>query len=280
MKNFRKDYIAIAITAIFAAFCVSVNIIALSSCSSFNPGSFGKIMNLSAPVEQMIRAYYGLSQDDFITLEMVNGITSLTVTINTTYENHILADFIVNGDEGYAKALPDFALSKYWNNSIQPAIDEAADKVNETSYVDLDGKVVDALFKKKIEAFYCEKDPCYPELTDRARQEMFLMYPDLKVKGKLFIFDPYSTEREKKVLYKCFDEAGLIDAWEVDSEAFDALQFAYFNNLKEIEFIGFTPVNYIFPSGVEVTVKDNNSDDEPISINDDGTVITSEETTI
>lgn len=254
MKNFKKNYIASLITVLFAAVCVSVNIFALSSCSAFVPENFGSMIKLSKPVEQMLRTYYGLGQEDKITAEMVDGITSLTVSINTIYEDHILADFIVNGDEGYAKALPLFAISEYWNNNIQPAIDEANNKANETAAIAPDGKAVKPTFKQKIEAFYCLKDPDMPDLTERARQEMLIMHPYVKEKGGLYVFDPYASEREIKAIYKCFDEAGLIDMWEVDSAEFDASQFAYFNKLTEIKFVGFTPVNYTFPSDVKVTV--------------------------
>ncbi|MBQ2707059.1 MAG: M56 family metallopeptidase, partial [Clostridia bacterium] len=98
MKNYRKDRLATVITGAFTAVCAAANILALSSCSGITPGALSGAIDLTPPVEQMVRAHYGLSADDFITPEMVDGITSLKVEVNEQYANHILVDFTVNGN--------------------------------------------------------------------------------------------------------------------------------------------------------------------------------------
>ncbi|MBQ8510316.1 MAG: M56 family metallopeptidase [Clostridia bacterium] len=254
MKNFRKNSIIIVFIALFALLCVVSNVLVLSSCSGITPGSIMSSMNFSEPVEEMLRAYYGLGDDDIITPDMVDSITSLKITANEFYANHTLADFVVNGDEGYAEALPTYVLKSRWDAHIEPILDELTAQENETSYVNEKGKTVTSSAAHKFHAFYCLKDPTDPELTNRAAVEMMATYPELKDKGALYIFDPYASDREINAMYQVADKAGLVDVWDVGGKVFDASSFAYFTNLREIEFVGFTPINYDFPSGVKVTV--------------------------
>ncbi len=254
MKGFRKDRNAVIAATLFVSLCAGMNLLALSSCTSFDPGYFSLSSELSEPVELMVRSYYGLSEDDYITPEMLDGITSLEIIANSTLEGHILADFTVNGEEGYSQAVPKFALQNYWDSIIRPRIEEVADSVDETSYYAANGKLVTAVFDDKIFAFYALKDPYDHRLTERAVEEMELTYPAIREKGSLYVFDPYSSEREVKTIYDCFDDAGLLDGWTIDAEVFDASSLAYFTNLKEVSFVGFTPVNYDFPETVKLTV--------------------------
>ncbi|MGN1128327.1 MAG: hypothetical protein ACI4T6_05155, partial [Candidatus Flemingiibacterium sp.] len=186
-------------------------------------------------------------------------ITTLTIKADKTCDGHILADFTVNGEEGYARAVPALALMNYWDSCIQPKVEEAVDLSNETSYYNDDGKLIKAVFGDKIFAFYCLKDPYDPELTERAAEEIKLTYPVIREKGSLYIFDPYSSEREIQTIYNCFDNAGLLDPWDIGSESFDASCLQYFRNLREVTFVGFKPVNYDFPA--EVTLNEEPYDE-------------------
>ena len=260
MKNYRKDRLATVITGAFTAVCAAANILALSSCSGITPGALSGAIDLTPPVEQMVRAHYGLSADDFITPEMVDGITSLKVEVNEQYANHILVDFTVNGNGfdtdfyGYARALPLISYQNYFDSTILPAVEEYSEIANETTYVNEKGKLVENTDYQKIRAFYQLKDPNEPLLTDRARHELLATFPILEETGPLYYFDPFSSDRERTAIYQILDRAGLVEPWELDSYAFDASSFAYFTNLAEIEFVGLTPVSYDFPASVKVSV--------------------------
>lgn len=255
MKNYRKNHTLTALLAAAAITMGAANMLALSSCTSVSAEQFTNQLELSPSVERMIRAYLGLGENDFITAEMLDGITSLTIKADKTYSGHILADFTVNGEEGYARAVPSLALTKYWDSCIQPKIDEAVDIANETSYYNEEGELIKATFGDKIFAFYCLKDPYDHRLTERAAEEIKLTYPVIREKGSLYIFDPYSSEREIQAIYGCFDKAGLLDPWDIGSESFDASCLQYFPNLEEVTFIGFKPVNCDFPADVTVNEK-------------------------
>ena len=258
MKNFRKCHTTLAVTAAIAITMGAANLFALSSCGSLNPGSFQNSLGLSEPVEMMLRAYFGLSEDDFITVDMLDKVTTLTISANKTVEGHVLADFVVNGEAGYAQAVPTLALANYWDTCVAPKVDEAVAKADETSYYNEEGKLIRAVFGDKINAFYCLKDPYDHTLTERALEEMNLTYPVIREKGSLYIFDPYSSDREIQAIYQCFDKAGLLDPWMVDSDVFDASFLEYFPNLTEVTFVGFKPVNYDFPA--EITVSEEEYD--------------------
>jgi hypothetical protein len=264
MKNYRKDRLATVITGAFTAVCAAANILALSSCSGITPGALSGAIDLTPPVEQMVRAHYGLSEDDFITPEMVDGITSLKVQLDERYENHILVQFTVNGGTDgffdYARALPFIARDNYFESCILPAIEEYSELANETSYVNEKGKLVENRDYDKMQAFYRLCDPDMPGLDARGRAEMLATYPAVEELGALYYLDPYSTDREINALLQILDRAGLIEPWELDSHAFDASSFAYFTNLSEIEFVGLTPVSYDFPASVKVSVNGKDYD--------------------
>lgn len=254
MKNFRKDRLANVITGAFTLICAAANVLALSSCSGITPGSLSAAIDLTPPMEQMVRAHYGLSNDDFITPEMLDGITSLTIKRQDAYENHILVGFDVNGDEygtNNAQALPLKVHANYYESVILPAVQDYTDSAN-SAYLAA-GKVATCVDVQKILAFYQKKDPNDPELTERAYREMLLTFPELENGEPIYLFDIFATERERNAIYQILDRAGLVDPWELESDLFDCSSLAYFSNLTEIEFVGLTPVGYDFPETVKVT---------------------------
>ena len=106
-----------------------------------------------------------------------------------------------------------------------------------------------------MQAFYQLKDPFNPELEPSAVREMIAEVPQC-VETPAYLRDPFASEREIHMLYEILDDAGLLDAWELDSYSFDTTSFAYFENHSEVEFIGLEPVGYDFPDTVKVTVSE------------------------
>ncbi len=246
MKNFRKNTLMTAATAAFAAVCVLLNLFVFSSCSGIMPGALGQTIPLTAPVESMVRSYYGMSNADFITPAQLDGITELTIVANSLPGEHVVADFVVNGDGCQtSSALPPFIHRNRWDSVFAPALEELENSGEAGRKTAM-----------KFRAFYCLKDIYDEELEPEAVEEMKLLFPELEETfgGAAYILDPYSTQREITALHQFIDEMGLLDPWVVDSTEFDASSLAYFPNLAKVTFVGFTPVGYEFPEDVEVNV--------------------------
>lgn len=111
------------LTLLLAMLMGGTNILALSSFGSIRPIQLQGSLELSPSVERMLRAYYGLGEEEFITTEMLDRITTLKISANKSLDGHILADFVVNGEEGYAQAVPALAVAGYWEGCIQPRLD-------------------------------------------------------------------------------------------------------------------------------------------------------------
>ena len=90
------------------------------------------------------------------------------------------------------------------------------------------------------------------------------MFPILNETGALYFFDPYASEREINEILTIYDRMGVADMWEVGSYEFDASSLMYFTNLREVTFVGFTPVNYDFPETIKVTLVDT----QPIEVDE------------
>ena len=263
MKGFRKDRVAGVLTALFCTACAVSSTVALSACSDITPGFFENAIVLDQPVEQMVRAYYGLTLDDFITPDMVDGITQLEVRARESADGKIYAEFVVNGLAGFASPQPNYSKKVYWEDCT--AMAEAI-----TDYEGgADRQRTDL---NKINAFYQLKDPSDPMLTERARAELLAMFPILNETGALYFFDPYASEREINEILTIYDRMGVADLWEVGSYEFDASSLMYFTNLREVTFVGFTPVNYDFPETIKVTLVDT----QPIEVDESGSAETDE----
>ena len=238
MKNYRKDPRAVAVIAAAAVVFSSLNTLTLSSCSGLSPETTEAI-KLSAPVEMMVRAYFGLRAEDQITPELLDKVRTLEIRADKTLSGRILADFVVNGESGYAKAVPPLALTSYWDSCVQPKIDEAAAKIDEISYRGEDGRIVRAAFGGSDSSFYRLETPYDHTLAERALEDLNLTYPVIREKGSLYIFAPCGNERELCAVYERFDAAGLLDPWDVGSEMFDTSCLEYFANLEEVKLTGF-----------------------------------------
>ena len=256
MKSFRKDRVAGILAVLFCVACASSSVFALSACSDITPGFLENAIVLDEPIEQMVRAYYGLTLDDYITPEMVDGIAQLEVRPRESADGKIYAEFVVNGLTGFASPQPMYSKKSYWDDCV--AMAEAL-----TPYEGGDDRKRTDL--NKINAFYQLKDPDEPMLTERARAELLAIFPILNETGALYFFDPYASEREINEILSICDRMGIADLWEVGSYEFDASSLMYFTNLREITFVGFTPVNYDFPDTIKVSLVDTV---EPVETDD------------
>lgn len=228
MKKYKHSLLTLAATSVVAVGMLGTSIAALSSSSMLEVGRFTNTLSLSPSVEIMLRAYYGLSADDFITPELLDGITTLEIRADRTIDEHILAEFVVNGEEGYAKAVPLLALMTYWDSLVRPTIDSMNDSTER------------AFLSEKLTAYYRLESPYDHKLAERALRELSLTYPVIREKGSIYIFDPNISNAELKTVYSQFDELGLLDDWKIDSEIFDTSCLECFRNLKEVKLVGFS----------------------------------------
>ena len=259
MKSFRKDHVAGALAVLFSAVCASSSLFALSACSDITPGLFANAIELDEPVEQMVRAYYGLTSDDIITPEMIDGITQLEISPRESADGKIYAEFVVNGLDGFASPQPRYAKKVYWEDCLADIDSTAAYEGGE------EARTKDY---RKLDAFYLLRDPDDPMLTERARAELLATFPILNETGAFYLFDPYASEREINEILSICDRMGIADLWEVGSYEFDASSLMYFANLREITFVGFTPVNYDFPDTIKVSLVDTL---EPVEVDETNT---------
>lgn len=244
MKNFKKDYPTTALIALFTVISAIFSILALSSCSAIDTNTLGTAIKLSPPVDIMVRAYYGLDSEDYITPEMVDGITSVRVESNTLSTGQTVVYFTVNGDNRFTSPLPTLAKVNYMEQLIMPGIEKYA------------GTVPDDKIAGRFAAYYCIKDINNEELTQSDKNVMLADIPDLEKLGCVYMLDPFSTEREINKLMEHLGAAGLLEPWILSSAEFDASSFGYFENLETVEFVGLSPSGYNFPKDVSVHISD------------------------
>ena len=250
MKNFRKNRAVLCVTAVFTLLCVGANMLAMSSCSGITTSTLGSAIELSPSVDAMVRAYYGLDSDDYITPAMVDAIRSVKVSQNEVTavyrdeqpEAYQLVEFTVNKEPRFTSALPTVAKTKYYDELISSIYEGAKSHNGNTADCD------------RFKAFYTFIDITKPELTADECNKLTAMYPNIEKDLFYYVLDSHISERERIVLYGLMGEYGLLNAWTLKSDEFDASSFGYFENLEEIEFVGVTPVGYDFPDHVRVTV--------------------------
>ncbi len=243
MKNFKRNRAVLVIAALFVTAAALANTLVLSSCSGITTRTLGSAIKLTPQMDIMVRAYYDLDADDYITPEMVDGITSLKIETRPLAEDKTVAVFTVNGDSRFTSPLPALAGKNYYENYLAYEIEKhSADDTDEMP-----------LKHERFHAYYCLKSIDDPELTSEEKAEMLTMHPELEKYGSLYVFDEYTTEREYNYLCRILDESELLDPWIIDSGDFNASSFGYFTNLTEVEFVELTPVGYNFPKSVAVT---------------------------
>lgn len=258
MKNFRGGKLAVVLASIFATCCLGINMFALSCSSTVSISTFGSAMKLSPAFDIMLRAYYDLDADDYITPEMVDGITSIKIGVSREYNDRLLVEFTVNSDGLITRPLPIISQANYTENLLLAAICEHAEN---NPLTDSNGNAVyDLANYKHFKAYYV--------LTDVSHLGHISTGDSSENLGNCYILDKYSTERELDRLHGLLDEAGLLDAWTISSRELDVSSLGYFTNLEEIEFAGLTPIGYEFPENVRViTANEDGVECAPIERN-------------
>lgn len=244
MKNFRKDRLTLVIAAVFVFAAALANTLMLSSCSDITTGTLGTAIELTPQMDIMVRAYYGLDADDYITPEMVDGITSLKIETQTVADDLTVAVFTVNGDSRFTSPLPTLAGKNYYENYLAAEIEKHSTGTSDGIPLKLE----------RFHAFYRFLSLDDPELTSEEKAEMLAMHPELEKHGSLYVFDEHTTEREYDLLCRILDESELLLPWITSSDEFIASSFGYFTNLKEVEFVDLTPIGYDFPESLSLTL--------------------------
>ncbi len=239
MKNYRGGRLMLPIAAAFAAFSIGFNIFTLSLSSNITLSTFGSAIKLSPAFDIMIRAYYDLDSSDYITPEMVDGIKSIKVSVNSDYKNRMLVEFTVNSDSRITRPLPLVSKANYTENLLLAAICEHEESTPKTG---ADSTSYGLSHYNHFKAYYV--------LTDAGN----LNFDETNTVGGCYVLDSGSTERELDKLHHMLDEVGLLDAWTITSTEFDASSLGYFDNLERVEFVGLTPIGYDFPDSVNVII--------------------------
>ncbi len=247
MKNYRGGKLMFPIAAAFAAFCIAFNILTLSVSSNITLSTFGSAIKLSPAFDIMIRAYYDLDSSDYITPEMVDGIKSISVSVNSNYKDRMLVEFTVNSDSRITRPLPLVSRANYTENLMLAAIC----KHEENNLYTNGSAAYNLSHSNHFKAYYVLTDIGILDSDKKASSTS-------AATGDCYVLDSNSTERELDKLHHMFDEVGLLDAWTITSTEFDASSLGYFNNLEKIEFVGLTPVGYDFPDGVKVIISPSN----------------------
>ncbi len=252
MKSYRGGRLMLVLSSVFAAACIALNIFALSCSSTVTLSTFGSAIKLSPAFDIMLRAYYDLDSNDYITPEMVDGIKSISVSVNREYDDRILVEFTVNSDSRITRPLPQISQTNYTENLMLAALWEHGENNPGT---DKNGNsVYDLSHYKHFKAYYV--------LTDISTIEEGSVPDGLK---SCYVLDTMSSDRELDDLHSVLGEVGLLDAWTITSTEFDVSSLGYFTNLESVEFIGLTPVGYEFPTGVKVTVIPSDGTVESVS---------------
>ena len=241
MKNYRGGKLMLALTSIFAALFIAVNILALSCSSTVTLSTFGSAIKLSPAFDIMLRAYYDLDSNDYITPEMVDGIKSISASVIHEYDARMLVEFTVDSDSRITRPLPQVSQANYTENLMLAALWEHGENNPKT---DKNGNAVyDLAHYNHFKAYYV--------LTDISNIGKSDSTDEL---GNCYVLDSKSSDRELDNLHDLLGEVGLLDAWTITSTEFDVSSLGYFTNLEQIEFIGLTPIGYEFPDNVKVII--------------------------
>lgn len=159
-------------------------------------------------LENAVRQYLGLNEDEILTEKMLDGITSITFSLSdfgahlnqTPYEGKTAVKIAFNHG-----ALPGVAEHEDAGYAY-----EAVPRVIRTEYFDVSA-ITDEWLYNKFRSFYTAKDPADPLLTPEGLAEMTARYPNTQA-GALMYLDPMAKPRELKELFAIADEFGLVNA--------------------------------------------------------------------
>jgi hypothetical protein len=224
-------------------------------------------------LDEALRGYYRLTDDDVITQEHIDGITTLEIRLSniniftkdsanelppsqyfedTDFFDGVYIDYIVNGEE--VNAFPKIidavrfkevylrSVNDYYYGNETLTEDEAAHlSDNENPYI-----TTKAAWK--LNAFYAVKDPNDPSLDKQTVELLKLKYPFI-TDYAVAVFDPYVSSREQYFITSYYYSAGLFKNYTIPEGYFDASALKVFTNLRTVTYSGVKPVNESLPVG-------------------------------
>ena len=148
-------------------------------------------------LENAVRQYLGLTEDEPLTEDLLAGITSITFSLSdfgehlnqTPYEGRTAVKIVFNHG-----ALPGVAEPEDIGYAY-----EAVPRVIRTEYFDVSA-ITDEWLYNKFRSFYTVKDPADPLLTPEGVAEMTARFPNTQA-GALTYLDPMAKPRELKELF-------------------------------------------------------------------------------
>ncbi len=247
-KHAKKLY---TLCAGVLALIVGANAALLSSCGFIEASTAGGAADGAAdaeisytydPIDTALRNYFNIPETAEITAEMYGEIDTIDFYIlkatdetaaaeQIVYQTHLDAVFVSVNGANVEHLMPNVLTKAAMESVVLPALDAYDAAVN-------------AVAAQKFRAFYALKDPSDPVLEPRAVAEMYLLFPELEEYGPLYIFDPYTTQREDDHLYQTICDAGIVDTSMLNEAALTA-KVAVNSGLADVE------VRYYTASGID-----------------------------
>lgn len=197
-------------------------------------------------LENALRQYFGLDADDALTADLLEQVTSIRFRLSK-YNGNLEGDLEgLKGLEGKTAVkciindgvLPGAVYSARANEYYGELGYELVPVMVRMKYFDV-SKITDEWDRNKFLAFFTQKDPNDPMLTERAVAEINAMMPNTLVDA-LMVCDPEAKTRELRELANIAVQYGLantdtlIDGMEVPLTAADTERFP---NLETVEFL-------------------------------------------
>lgn len=203
----------------------------------------------SALLDDVIRAYFGVNEDDPITSDMLYGILTLKIEADTS-----LADlFPVDGTDytGAASQLRDkLDDGVYVKLTINgKAIDLLETHVNAERFT---GTIMKALrdysnayddsptyedLCNRWNSYYSLKHTWVPGIPERTREKLYEIYPETNYPD-IYILDPNISDEEKAAMLEIAFAAGLLDNRYLPGAVFDASALEVLPRLMSVEYEG------------------------------------------
>jgi hypothetical protein len=241
----------------------------MSSCGFAIFGSDAVNGTGSVMFDEALRGYYRLTDDDIITQEHIDGITSLVIKLSdinsitdksvteswllgNEFADDIYVDYIINGKE--VNAFPKIIDATRFKEVYLKAVNdyyrgkETLTEEDIERYSNTDNPYITTNAARKLSAFFKVVDPNDPNLNKRQAVELKLVYPFI-TDYAVAIFDPYSSTRESIMIASYYHDAGLLDGYTTINGCFDASSLSVFKNLETVIYKGVRPLNENLPVG-------------------------------
>ncbi len=184
------------------------------------------------PVDSAIRAYFRLTDDEPLTKEMLEAVTSLRISA-TSYtcqkEGYTLVSVRVNGKNEFGGVLEMLVDADRFEAMITKF-------TNESTLL-------------KFSCFYVKKDPSDPTLSEEERQEILMTFPE-SVNGAIYVLDPTISMREYAGRMECLDRNELLDSKCIEGTVLNGALLNRLPNLTTVTLRGIEAEN--LPENVTV----------------------------